>query len=82
VRTAEAYFGVLAAQDSLRFAQAEKEAISRQLEETRERFQVGMIAITDVKESEAQYDLAVAQEIDAVNQVDVAKESLRVIVEQ
>ena len=82
VRTAEAYFGVLAAEDNLRFAQAEKEAISRQLEETRERFQVGMIAITDVKESEAQYDLAVAQEIDAVNQVDVAKEALRVIVEE
>ena len=81
VRTAEAYFGVLAAEDNLRFAQAQKEAISRQLEETRERFQVGMIAITDVKESEAQYDLAVAQEIDAVNQVDVAKEALRVIVE-
>ncbi len=82
VRTAEAYFGVLAAEDNLRFAQAEKEAISRQLEETRERFQVGMIAITDVKESEAQYDLAVAQEIDASNQVDVAKEALRVIVEE
>ncbi len=82
VRTAEAYFGVLAAEDNLRFAQAEKEAISRQLEETRERFQVGMIAITDVKESEAQHDLAVAQEIDAVNQLDVAKEELRVIVDQ
>ncbi len=82
VRTAEAYFGVLSAEDNLRFAQAEKEAISRQLEETRERFSVGMIAITDVKESEAQYDLAVAQEIDAVNQVDVAREALRVIVAQ
>lgn len=80
VRTAVAYFGVLSAEDNLRFAQAEKEAISRQLDETRERFSVGMIAITDVRESEAQYDLAVAQEIDAVNQVDVARESLRVIV--
>jgi len=82
VRTAEAYFGVLAAEDNLRYARAEKEAISRQLEETRERFEVGMIAITDVKESEAQYDLAVAQEIDARNQVDVAREALRVIVER
>ncbi|HFD86699.1 MAG TPA: type I secretion protein TolC [Gammaproteobacteria bacterium] len=82
VRTAEAYFGVLAAEDNLRFAKAEKEAISRQLDETRERFQVGMIAITDVKESEAQHDLAVAQEIDAVNQLDIAKEELRVIIDQ
>lgn len=80
VRTAEAYFNVLAAQDNLSFAQAEKEAISRQLEETRQRFEVGMIAITDVRESEAQYDLAVAQEIDAVNQLDIANEALRVII--
>lgn len=79
VRTAEAYLDVLSAQDTLEFARAEKEAITRQLEQTEERFRVGMIAITDVKESQAQADLAVAQEIDAQNQLDIAREQLNVI---
>lgn len=79
VRTAEAYFDVLSAQDNLKFARAEKEAIGRQLEQTQERFRVGMIAITDVKESQAQSDLAIAQEIDAQNQLDIALEKLKVI---
>lgn len=79
VRTAEAYFNVLSAQDNLEFAQAERQAIARQLEQTEERFRVGMIAVTDVKESQAQADLAIAQEIEAQNQLDVALEELRVI---
>ncbi|HDP88547.1 MAG TPA: type I secretion protein TolC [Thioalkalivibrio sp.] len=78
-RVAEAYFAVLAAEDTLRFAQAEKEAIARQLEQTERRFEVGLIAITDVKESQAQYDLAVAAEIDAINLLDNARESLQVL---
>lgn len=78
-RVAEAYFAVLAAEDTLRFAQAEKEAIARQLEQTERRFEVGLIAITDVKESQAQYDLAVAAEIDAINVLDNARESLQVL---
>lgn len=82
VRLAEAYFDVLAAQDNLEFAKAEKTAISRQLEQTRERFRVGMLAITDVRESEAQFDLSVAQAIDAANQLDIARESLEVITGQ
>ncbi|MGF1644931.1 MAG: TolC family outer membrane protein [Thiotrichales bacterium] len=80
VRITETYFNVLSANDTLAFARAEKEAVSRQLEQTRQRFEVGMIAITDVRESEAAFDLAVAQEIDAINQVDIAKESLRQII--
>lgn len=80
VRTAEAYFNVLSANDSLDFARAEKEAISRQLEQSRERFEVGLIAITDVKESEAKHDLAVAEEIDAENQLNISAENLQVII--
>ncbi len=80
VRTAEAYFNVLAAQDNLAFARAEKAAIAHQLEQTRERFEVGLIPVTDVRESEAKHDLAVAQEIDAENRLDVARENLRVII--
>ena len=79
IRAAEAYFAVLAAEDTLRFARAEKEAIARQLEQTERRFEVGLIAITDVKESQAQYDLAVAAEIEATNLLDNARESLQVL---
>lgn len=77
---AEAYFSVLSAQDNLEFAKAEKEAIARQLEQSRERFEVGLIAITDVREAEAQFDLSVSQEISAENQLDIALENLHVFI--
>ena len=80
VRVAEAYYKVLAANDNLRFARAEKNAIERQLEQAQKRFDVGMTAITDVKEAQAQYDLAVAQEIIADNRVLTAREALKVLI--
>lgn len=79
LRVAEAYFNFLLAQDNLEFARTEKEAISRQLEQTRAYFEAGRSAITDVKEAESRYDLAVAQEINAVNQLDLGREQLRVL---
>ena len=79
LRSAERYFAVLAAQDNLRFARSEQEAIQRQLEQAERRFEVGLIAITDVKEAQARYDLAVAQEIAADNQVATAREALRAL---
>ncbi|SFM48788.1 outer membrane protein [Ectothiorhodospira mobilis] len=79
LRVAEAYFGVLSAREDLDFAKAEKEAIERQLEQVQRRFDVGLIAITDVKEARAQYDLAVAEEIAAQNRLDQAEEDLSVI---
>lgn len=69
LRVAEAYYNILGAQDNLKFTEAEKSAIGQQLEQTKRRFDVGLIAITDVKESQAQYDIAVAQEISARNQL-------------
>lgn len=80
LRTASAYFNVLGAQDNVAFTQAEKEAISRQLEQSRERFNVGLIAITDVRESQASYDNAVANEIVAKNTLRNNIEALRVII--
>ncbi len=67
VRISERYFDALAALDALEFARAEKRAIERQLEQTRQRFEVGLIAITDVHEAHAAYDLITAQEILAEN---------------
>ena len=77
LRTADRYFGVLSANDSLQFALAEKAAIGRQLEQAKQRFDVGLIAITDIHEAQARYDLTVAQEIEARNQLTNALEALR-----
>ncbi len=76
-RVAERYFNVLAANDNLEFTRAEKEANARQLEQTTQRFEVGLIAITDVHESQAAFDLSVAQEISARNILTNAHEALR-----
>jgi len=82
IRTSEAYFNVLSEQDTLSYQQSEKEAIGRQLEQAKKRFEVGVIAITDVKETQASYDLAVANEIDAKVAVERAKDELEVIIAQ
>ncbi len=82
IRTSEAYFNVLSEQDTLSYQQSEKEAIGRQLEQAKKRFEVGLIAITDVKETQASYDLAVANEIDAKVAVERAKDELEVIIAQ
>lgn len=76
-RVAERYFNVLAAADNVEFARAEKEAIGQQLEQTRRRFDVGLVAITDVNEARARYDLAVSQEVAAQNALASAREALR-----
>lgn len=82
VRVAERYFGLLSALDNLAFAEANKEAIARQLDQSRRRFEVGLIAITDVQEAQAGYDLAVADEIAAGRLVASAREQLREITGQ
>lgn len=76
LRTAEAYFGLLAAADSLRLAQAEKAAVARQLDQAQRRFDVGLSAITDVQEAQARHDLTLAQEISAQQQLAMAREAL------
>lgn len=78
----EAYFNVLAAEDNLAFAEAERKAIAQQLEQARQRFEVGLTAITDVREAQARFDLAVAQEIAAENQLNIAEEVMREVTGQ
>lgn len=77
LRAAEAYFNVLAARDALNFAEAEKKAVSEQLHQTKQRFHVGLTAITDVHEAQARYDQTVAQEISAQNALAISYEALR-----
>lgn len=79
IRVTSAYFDVLSAKDNFEFQGAEKHAIERQLEQTKQRFTVGLTAITDVHEAQAQYDLARAAEILAENELINSYEALREI---
>ncbi len=76
LKAAERYFDLLSAQAALEFAQSDKTAIAKQLEQAQKRFDVGLIAITDVHEAQAAYDLATAAEITAGNQLASAVEAL------
>lgn len=67
LRTATAYFNVLRADEAVKSVQANKRAVERQLEQTKQRFEVGLIAITDVHEAQAEYDRTTADEINAQN---------------
>lgn len=77
VRVTNAYFNVLSAKDDLTFAIAERTAIERQLEQTKQRFSVGLTAITDVHEAQAEFDNAETAKIQAENNVYSAEEVLR-----
>ncbi len=79
-RVADAYFNVLAAEDTLAALIAAREAIGRQLEQAQKRFEVGLIAITDVQEAQSGYDQAAAAEIVAKRTLADSKEVLREIV--
>ncbi len=79
IRASQAYFDLLAAQDGVELAAAELESIGKQLEQTKQRFNVGLIAITDVHEAQARYDQTQANLIVAQNTLDNANETLRQI---
>ena len=79
LRLASAYFDVLSAQDTLHFSRAELAAVSRQLEQTKQRFEVGLTAITDVNDAQARHDLIKAQVLAAEFDVDNKREALRQI---
>ena len=79
-RVVERYFGVLEANDDYRFAQTNREAIDQQLRQAQQRFEVGLIAVTDVEEAKSRFDLASAREIGAKNAFDNAREAMREII--
>jgi len=80
LRTAQAYFVVLAASDSVAFAKAELEAIKQQLDLARERQRAGLATFTTVSDIEARHEFALSQVIDAKNELADAREALREIV--
>jgi outer membrane protein len=80
VRTSQAYFDVLASQDSLTFVKAQKAAVAEQLASAQRNFEVGTATITDSREAQARYDLVIAQEIAAENDLRVKKLALNQLV--
>ena len=79
VRVAAAYLNVLRAQARVEAARAEEQAVKRQLEQVQQRFDVGLVAITDVLESTAAYDASVVRRIQADGDHDVFFETLKTI---
>ena len=71
VRVSSAYFDVLAARDSLEFVRAQKAAVAEQLAAAKRNFEVGTTTITDTREAQARFDLVIAQEISAQNELTV-----------
>ncbi len=80
VRVSNAYFGVLNAQEMLTYTKANQNALKTQLNETKRRFDVGLIAETDVLEAQAAYDLATARVIQAENQLENSYSEIRKII--
>ena len=79
LRVAQAYFDVLAAQDSLGLVRAQKAAISEQLAQAKRNFEVGTATITDTHEAQARFDLSAAQEIAAQNDLDSKRRALQLV---
>lgn len=76
VRTSQAYFDVLGAQDTLAFVRAQKAAVAEQLASAKRNFDVGTATITDAREAQARYDLVAAQEIATENDLQVKRLAL------
>ena len=82
VRVAEAYFNVLRAVDTLEATIAEENALSHQLEQTQQRFEVGLTAITEVHEAQAAFDSATAATLEARGNLNISFEALEVLTGQ
>ena len=80
LRTAQAYFDVLQAQDNLATAQAQKAAIAQQLAQARKSFEVGAATIVDSHEAQASFDATVALEIAAGNDLEVKRRTLEKLI--
>jgi len=80
LRVANAYFNVLSAQENLEYSKAEEGALGRQMDQSQQRFDVGLIAITDVLEAKAQFDAARASRISAEASLNTARENLIAII--
>lgn len=82
LRTSQAYFDILQAHDNLETARAQKQAYAEQLAQAKKSFEVGAATITDTHEAQARYDLTTAQEIAALNDLEVKQRALEKIIQR
>lgn len=80
LRVSQAYFAVLSAQETLAYAEAEESALARQMDQAQQRFDVGLIAITDVLAARASFDGARAGRISTEAALNAAQENLAAII--
>jgi outer membrane protein len=80
LRVAQAYFDVLIAQDTVQLAEAQKTAISEQLEQAKRNFEVGSSTITDTLEAQSRYDLTSAQQIAVQNDLEIKRRALQQLI--
>ncbi|MFZ2540633.1 MAG: TolC family outer membrane protein [Gallionella sp.] len=80
LHVAQAYFDVLIAQDSVQLAEAQKTAISEQLEQAKRNFEVGSATITDTLETQARFDLTSAQQIAVQNDLEIKRRALQQLI--
>jgi outer membrane protein len=80
VRTAELYFGVLRAIDNLNAGVSEEKAIKKQLDQAKQRFEVGLSAITGVQEAQLAYDLSKASRINLEGRLYSSREALNALI--
>ncbi|MFH2139871.1 MAG: TolC family outer membrane protein [Pseudomonadota bacterium] len=80
LRSAQAYFDVLIAQDTVQLIVAQKSAIAQQLEQAKRNFEVGTATITDTYEAQARYDLILAQELAAASDLEVKRRNLQQLI--
>lgn len=81
LRVAQAYFDVLNAQDGVQLAEAQKAAISEQLEQAKRNFDVGSATITDTLEAQARFDLTSAQQIAVQNDLEIKRRALQQLID-
>ena len=79
LRVAQAYFDVLLAENNVQLAAAQKAAIAEQLAQAKRNFEVGTATITDTHEAQARFDLLAAQEIAAINDLEIRRRALEQI---
>jgi len=80
LRTAEAYFNLLYAQDHLSFAKVRLHALKEQLEQAKRRYKAGFGTITEINEVQAEHDMALAEELESANRIDINRRKLENII--
>ena len=80
LRLSQAYFDVLLAQDTLAFVGSQKAATGESLAQAKRNFEVGTSTITDTNEAQARYDQIVALEISALNDIEIKRRAIEVII--